>query len=57
VVLLDGIAALLRDVLGDKGYRINLMRGHGLPVPPAFCLPTDICTEFFAGRTRCLDRI
>lgn len=57
VVLLDGTAQLPRDVLGNKGYGIDLMRRHALPVPPAFCLTTDVCAEFFADRAHCLDRL
>jgi pyruvate,orthophosphate dikinase len=57
VVALDGCARLPRDVVGNKGFGIDLMRGHGLPVPPAFCLTTEVCAEFFADRERCLDRI
>ena len=34
--LLDGTAGLPREILGNKGYGIDAMRRHGLPVPPAF---------------------
>ena len=47
VVLLDGTAALSREVLGNKGYGINAMRREGLPVPPAFCITTEVCTRYF----------
>lgn len=47
VVSLDGTAALPRDVLGDKGYGINVMRREGLPVPPAFCITTEVCARYF----------
>ena len=47
VVLLDGTAALPRDVLGNKGYGINAMRREGLPVPPAFCITTEVCARYF----------
>jgi pyruvate,orthophosphate dikinase len=57
VVLLDGSCQLSRDTLGNKAFGINLMRGLGLPVPPAFCLTTEVCAEFFADREGCLDRI
>ena len=57
VVVLDGSAELPREVLGNKGYGINMMRRHGLPVPPAFCLTTNMCAEFLAEGERCLDRI
>jgi len=47
VVLLDGSAQLPREVLGNKGYGINVMRRHGLPVPPAFCITTEKCVQWF----------
>jgi pyruvate, orthophosphate dikinase len=57
VMLLDGNAGLPRETLGNKGYGIDAMRGHGLPVPPAFCLTTEVCAQFFADPQRCLDGI
>jgi pyruvate,orthophosphate dikinase len=47
VVLLDGSARLPREILGNKGYGIDAMRRHGLPVPPAFCITTEVCARFF----------
>lgn len=47
VARLDGSAQLPREVLGNKGYGINTMRGHGLPVPPAFCITTEVCAHWF----------
>ncbi|WP_408065996.1 pyruvate, phosphate dikinase [[Mycobacterium] vasticus] len=47
MVLLDGTAALPREVLGNKGYGINAMRRQGLPVPPAFCITTEVCEQYF----------
>ncbi len=47
VVLLDGTAALPREILGNKGYGINAMRREGLPVPPAFCITTEVCARYF----------
>jgi pyruvate,orthophosphate dikinase len=47
VVLLDGSAGLSRELLGNKGYGIDAMRRHGLPVPPAFCITTQVCAAFF----------
>jgi pyruvate,orthophosphate dikinase len=46
-VLLDGTATLSRDILGNKGYGINAMRREGLPVPPAFCITTEVCARYF----------
>jgi pyruvate,orthophosphate dikinase len=57
VVLLDGSKDLPREVLGNKGYGINAMRRHGLPVPPAFCITTEVCAAFFADPRHTLDRI
>ncbi|BBZ59202.1 pyruvate, phosphate dikinase [Mycolicibacterium monacense] len=57
VVLLDGHCPLPREVLGNKGHGLNLMRRLGLPVPPAFCLTTDVCAQFLAGEDHVLDRI
>ena len=47
VVLLDGTATLPRTILGNKGYGINAMRREGLPVPPAFCITTEVCARYF----------
>jgi len=47
VVLLDGTSSLPRNVLGNKGYGINAMRREGLPVPPAFCITTEVCARYF----------
>ncbi|WP_081485308.1 pyruvate, phosphate dikinase [Mycobacterium xenopi] len=47
-VVLDGNAGLPREVLGNKGYGIDMMRRHGLPVPPAFCLTTEVGAQYLA---------
>ena len=57
VALLDGGCQLSRDALGNKAHGINLMRALGLPVPPAFCLTTDVCAAFLAGDEGALDRL
>ncbi|WAJ43443.1 pyruvate, phosphate dikinase [Mycobacterium sp. Aquia_216] len=57
VVTLDGGTSLPRMVLGNKGYGIDSMRRQGLPVPPAFCITTAVCTKFFADPGSCLDQI
>ncbi|ODR27597.1 pyruvate, phosphate dikinase [Mycolicibacterium porcinum] len=57
VVLLDGSASESRNTLGNKAFGINLMRGLGLPVPPAFCITTDVCAALMAGDEQILDRI
>jgi pyruvate,orthophosphate dikinase len=46
VVRLDGTARLPKDVLGNKGFGIDAMRRHGLPVPPAFALTTAVCRQW-----------
>ena len=57
VVKLDGRAGLPRAALGNKGYGIDAMRQNGLPVPPAFCITTEVCARFFADPRGCLDDI
>ncbi|GFG83963.1 pyruvate, phosphate dikinase [Mycolicibacter algericus] len=57
VVALDGNCELGRAALGNKAYGINLMRGLRLPVPPAFCLTTDVCAQFLAGESQALDQV
>ncbi|WP_233213478.1 pyruvate, phosphate dikinase [Mycobacterium hubeiense] len=47
VIPLDGSAALSREVVGNKGFGVNAMRAHGLPVPPAFCVSTNACARWF----------
>lgn len=49
VALLDGSSKLPREALGNKGFGINLMRSLGLPVPPAFCLTTEMCSSGLEG--------
>ena len=48
IVLLDGTRDLTRDLVGGKAYGVNYMRKLGMPVPPAFTLPTAICRQFRA---------
>lgn len=57
VVLLDGSARGTRETLGNKGFGINLMRGLGLPVPPALCLSASVCAALLAGDGQILDRV
>lgn len=37
-----------RELIGNKGYAINAMCRNGLPVPPAFCITTEVCRRYFA---------
>ena len=48
VVILDGRSSHPRRLLGNKGYGIDTMRRHGLPVPPAFCITTDVGVRYLA---------
>ncbi len=48
MALLDGNANHPREVLGNKGYGIDAMRRHDLPVPPAFCITTEVGTRYLA---------
>lgn len=57
VVLLDGTAAQPRDILGNKGYGINAMHREGLPVPPAFCITTEMCARYFEEPDATIDFI
>lgn len=57
VVLLDGSADLPREILGNKGFGINAMRRQGLPVPPAFCITTEVCARYFADPDATVDAI
>ena len=53
VVLLDGSQPGDREILGGKAYSVNRMKGLGLPVPPAFALPTHVC-GLYHGNGRAL---
>lgn len=57
VVCLDGSAALSEELLGNKGYGIDRMRRHGLAVPPAFCITTEVCADWFADPERAVDSV
>jgi len=57
VTLLDGTAGLPRETLGNKGYGIDAMRGHGLPVPPAFCITTEVGVRYLADPVATMDAV
>jgi len=40
--------ASLRNLLGGKGANLAEMCSLGLPVPPGFTIPTEVCTWFYA---------
>ncbi len=48
VLSLDGEARHPPEILGHKGYGIDTMRRHGLPVPPAFCITTEVGARYLA---------
>lgn len=51
----DGTAegeAGMRNLLGGKGANLAEMSNLGLPVPPGFTIPTEVCTYYYdQGRT------
>ncbi|WP_040166092.1 pyruvate, phosphate dikinase [Microbacterium gorillae] len=46
VQYLDGTVKFTRAEVGGKAYSINEMRRLGMPVPPAFVLPTAECAVY-----------
>lgn len=57
VVILDGSAGLPRELLGNKAFGIDGMRSNGLPVPPAFCITTAVCTDWFTAPDHTVDTV
>jgi pyruvate, orthophosphate dikinase len=57
VVALDGGARHPRELLGNKGHGIDAMRRHNLPVPPAFCITTEVGLRCLADPAATLDEI
>jgi pyruvate, orthophosphate dikinase len=57
VVQLDGTAGLPREILGNKGFGIDAMSRHGLPVPPAFGITTEVCAQWFVDPDHTIDTI
>lgn len=57
VVLLDGDANLPRELLGNKGHGIDVMRRQNLPVPPAFCITTTVGLKYHADAAATMDAI
>ncbi|MGQ0625254.1 MAG: pyruvate, phosphate dikinase [Sporichthyaceae bacterium] len=54
---LDGTSELPREVLGNKAFGINAMRAHGIPVPPAFALTTEVCRAWQDNPDLALDTV
>ncbi|WP_156091921.1 pyruvate, phosphate dikinase [Mycobacterium ulcerans] len=57
MVLLDGRAHQPREVLGNKGHGIDSMRRNNLPVPPAFCITSEVGVRYLADPVPTLDAI
>jgi pyruvate, orthophosphate dikinase len=57
VVLLNGDADLPRELLGNKGHGVDVMRRHNLPVPPAFCITTEVGLRYLADPKAAVDAI
>lgn len=57
VVRLAGNSGLSQGLLGSKAYGIDVMRGRGLPVPPAFCITTEVCERHFTDPHHALDAV
>jgi pyruvate, orthophosphate dikinase len=57
VVLLDGDANQPPEILGNKGHGIDAMRRHKLPVPPAFCITTEVGVRYLADPGPTMDAI
>lgn len=56
-MLLDGDAKLPRQVLGNKGYGIDTMRRLNLPVPPAFCITTEVGLRYLEEPATTIDSV
>ena len=39
----------MKDILGGKGANLAEMSSLGLPVPPGFTVPTDVCMAYLGG--------
>ncbi len=57
VVLLNGDAIQPRELLGNKGHGIAAMRRQNLPVPPAFCITTEVGLRYLAESGAAMDAI
>jgi pyruvate,orthophosphate dikinase len=57
VVLLNGGGNHPREILGNKGHGIDAMRRQNLPVPPAFCITTEVGLKYLAEPKATLDAI
>ncbi|MBX9638885.1 MAG: pyruvate, phosphate dikinase, partial [Mycobacteriaceae bacterium] len=57
VVVLDGRSRHPREILGNKGHGIDTMRRHNLPVPPAFCITTEVGLRYLTDPGPTIDAI
>ena len=57
MVLLNGDADLPRELLGNKGHGVDVMRRHNLPVPPAFCITTEVGLRYLADPKAAMDAV
>lgn len=57
VVVLDGRSRHPREILGNKGHGIHTMRRHNLPVPPAFCITTEVGLRYLTEPGPTVDAI
>ncbi len=57
VILLDGGASSRPEILGHKGFGIDLMRANRLPVPPAFCITAEVGVRYRAEPESTIDAI
>jgi pyruvate,orthophosphate dikinase len=57
VVSLTGEARHPRELLGNKGHGIDAMRRQNLPVPPAFCITTEVGLKYLAEPAATMDAI
>src|SRR6516164_9079350 len=45
------------DVVGAKAANLARMTALGLPVPPAFVLPVDLCAAIVSGEGRAMEKL
>ncbi len=57
MVLLNGDASHPRELLGNKGHGIDAMRRQKLPVPPAFCITTEVGLNYLAEPKSAMDAV
>jgi len=49
IIQLPGPAQVDRQKVGGKAWSIHRMQSLGMPVPPAFVIGTDICSQYYAA--------